>query len=146
MVVFAAFVVPGNDPISMAVLALVLIVLYEVAVLVAKIHDRRKAAMRRPRPGSANLSDDEASPMPELRGTGRGAEPVEAPTPVTPPSPSGCRFRRPCRSAEPTDGTPDPLSPARYERPRHARLRRRHLIARTSRSRSPWPIARHRRL
>ena len=47
IVVFAAFVVPGNDPITMAVLALVLIVLYEVAVLVAKIHDKRKAGARR---------------------------------------------------------------------------------------------------
>jgi sec-independent protein translocase protein TatC len=93
MVVFAAFVVPGNDPISMAVLALVLIVLYEVAVLVAKIHDKRKAVLSA-EAGFTNLSDDEASPMPGLHGTGR-VEPVEAtgpvgaaePVPVPAPSP-----------------------------------------------------------
>ena len=41
--VFAALVVPGNDPITMSALALALSLLYEVAVQVSKLHDRRKA-------------------------------------------------------------------------------------------------------
>ena len=44
IVVFAALVVPGNDPITMSALALSLTVLYEVAVQVTKVHDRRKLA------------------------------------------------------------------------------------------------------
>jgi sec-independent protein translocase protein TatC len=81
LVVFAAFVVPGNDPISMSVLAVVLIVLYEVAVMVAKIHDKRKVALAA-EAGFAHLSDDEASPMPQLQHAG-GVGPVEAPSPVS---------------------------------------------------------------
>ncbi len=63
MVVFAAFVVPGNDPITMSALAVVLAVLYEVATQIAKIHDKRKAE-RAVTEGFAGLSDDEASPSP----------------------------------------------------------------------------------
>ena len=119
LVVFAAFVVPGNDPISMAVLALVLIVLYEVAVLVTRIHDRRKAVIAA-ESGFGDLSDDEASPMPQLRGTGGGAEPVEAPTPVTTAEP----VRVPVPSTVPVSGadvtgTPGPAEPSPApERPR----------------------------
>lgn len=96
LVVFAAFVVPGNDPISMSVLALVLIVLYEIAVLVSKIHDKRKAAVAAAS-GFGDLSDDEASPMPELSGAGR-VQPVESPAPVASPAPV------PVPTAAPTAG------------------------------------------
>jgi len=100
--VFAALVVPGNDPITMSALALALCLLYEVAVQVAKLHDRRKAKAAVESGEDygldyGSLSDDEASPMPGTRGTGGGAgpiggvtpvddvEPVAAPDPVGPP-------------------------------------------------------------
>jgi sec-independent protein translocase protein TatC len=43
LVVFAGLVVPGNDPITMLSLAVALILLYEVAVQVTRLHDRRAA-------------------------------------------------------------------------------------------------------
>jgi sec-independent protein translocase protein TatC len=61
--VFAAFATPGQDPISMCALAGGLTILLEIAVQIAKIHDRR-AAERRVDEGWEGLSDDEASPTP----------------------------------------------------------------------------------
>jgi sec-independent protein translocase protein TatC len=58
--VFAAVATPSQDPFTMLALALPTVVLFEVAELVAYVHDRRKAA--RPDP-YADLSDDEASPL-----------------------------------------------------------------------------------
>jgi sec-independent protein translocase protein TatC len=100
LVVFAAFVVPGNDPISMSVLAVVLIVLYEVAVMVAKIHDRRKAVVAA-ETGFGNLSDDEASPMPQLHGSGE-VDPVEAPSPVATAEPVPVPAQAPASTAADT--------------------------------------------
>lgn len=57
---FAAVATPSQDPFTMLALALPTVVLFEVAELVAYIHDRRKAA--RPDP-YADLSDDEISPL-----------------------------------------------------------------------------------
>jgi hypothetical protein len=87
-VVFAAFVVPGNDPISMSALAVVLIVLYEVAVQVSKAHDRRKAKEAEAT-SFTSLPDDVASPLPvtgtsaEAAGDVGTPEPVPAAEPVT---------------------------------------------------------------
>ena len=90
IVVFAALVVPGNDPITMSALAVSLTVLYELAVQVTKVHDKRKVA-RLGADGLVNLSDDEASPSPVTAGAHGGTEasasiegpmPVEAPTPI----------------------------------------------------------------
>jgi sec-independent protein translocase protein TatC len=58
--VFAAIATPSQDPFTMLALALPTVVLFEVAELIAYIHDRRKAG--RPDP-YASLSDDEASPL-----------------------------------------------------------------------------------
>ncbi|WP_433188995.1 twin-arginine translocase subunit TatC [Actinoallomurus sp. CA-150999] len=58
--VFAAVATPSQDPFTMLALALPTVVLFEVAEVIAYIHDRRKAA--RPDP-YADLSDDEASPL-----------------------------------------------------------------------------------
>ncbi|MFI1917790.1 twin-arginine translocase subunit TatC [Nocardia sp. NPDC020380] len=79
--VFAAIVTP-QDPISMLALALALTVLFEVAVQIARVNDKRKARNAE----WANLSDDEASPLYEPGGLD-APSPVEAPEPVaaTPP-------------------------------------------------------------
>lgn len=59
LVVFAGLIVPGNDPITMTALAASLVLLYEVAVQVTRVHDRR-AARRRVGP---ELADGEAAPL-----------------------------------------------------------------------------------
>ncbi|SDP32533.1 sec-independent protein translocase protein TatC [Nakamurella panacisegetis] len=89
LVVFAALVVPGNDPITMSALALSLVILYEVAVQVTKVHDKRKGA-RLAAEGLGDLSDDEASPDPTTAGDHGGtaaSPPVERPAPVPAPTP-----------------------------------------------------------
>ncbi len=63
LVVFAGLTVPGNDPITMLVLAVALCLLYEIAVQVSKIHDRRTGRVQLAE-GLQNLSDDEASALP----------------------------------------------------------------------------------
>nr|WP_206038381.1 twin-arginine translocase subunit TatC [Rhodococcus sp. HNM0569] len=57
--VFAAIATPGQDPFSMLVLALALTVLFEFAVQVARLNDRRRARIAAE--GWAALDDDEAS-------------------------------------------------------------------------------------
>lgn len=56
--VFAAIATPGQDPVSMLALAVALVVLFEAAVLLAFLHDRRRA-----RQGLENLDPDEPSPL-----------------------------------------------------------------------------------
>jgi sec-independent protein translocase protein TatC len=100
LVVFTAFVVPGNDPISMSVLAVVLIILYEIAVVITKVHDKRRATIEA-ESGFGNLSDDEASPMPGLRRTG-GVEPVGAPEPLVADGPTPVPEPAPVASPAPS--------------------------------------------
>src|SRR5690606_16159219 len=59
--VFAAIVTPA-DPFSMLALALALTLLFEGAIQVARLHDRKKAKQRKEL-GWDNLSDDEAAPF-----------------------------------------------------------------------------------
>jgi sec-independent protein translocase protein TatC len=60
--VFAAVATPSGDPFTMLALALPTIVLFEVAELIAYLHDRRKAD----NDPYAGLSDDEASPLDDI--------------------------------------------------------------------------------
>lgn len=89
LIVFAGIAVPGNDPISMSVLAAALCILYEVAVQVAKAHDRRKA--KTAAASYAELPDEVASPLAPSDQADAAAEfgvaPIDAAEPVsaTPP-------------------------------------------------------------
>ncbi|KZF13037.1 MAG: twin-arginine translocase subunit TatC [Rhodococcus sp. (in: high G+C Gram-positive bacteria)] len=73
--VFAAIATPGQDPFSMLALALALTLLFEIAVQIARIHDRRKLRKRTDEWGE--VSDDEATSI-------DSASPLASPNPVSP--------------------------------------------------------------
>ena len=58
--VFAAMVVPGNDPITMLALVVAMSLLYEVSVQIAKLNDRRRG---RNVDDYSQLEDDQASAL-----------------------------------------------------------------------------------
>ncbi|GHF92005.1 MULTISPECIES: twin-arginine translocase subunit TatC [Amycolatopsis] len=60
--VFAAFATPGSDPFSMLGLAGALTVLFEIAVQMARFHDRKLDKVRADE-GWDQLADDEAAPF-----------------------------------------------------------------------------------
>jgi len=62
--VFGAFATPGTDPVSMVALSATMCVLFEFAVQVARVHDKRKAAMAAlSEEDYSRLDDDEVSPL-----------------------------------------------------------------------------------
>ena len=60
--IFAAIATPGTDPISMVALAVALTLLFELAIQIARVHDRR-AAKRLAAEGLADLDDNEPAPF-----------------------------------------------------------------------------------
>jgi len=90
--VFAAFVIPGGDGVSMTILAIALTVLFEGALLVAMAHDKKHARLVAAQ-GLEGLDDDEASPLnldtAPLTRRIRSRDPGTTPTP--PESPGGDR-------------------------------------------------------
>ncbi|MEU2350705.1 twin-arginine translocase subunit TatC [Modestobacter sp. NPDC013298] len=61
-VVFAAFITPTQDPFTMCLMAIPMIVLFELAIQIARVVDKRRAR-REALSGFADLDDDEASPL-----------------------------------------------------------------------------------
>ena len=61
-IVFAAFITPTQDPFTMCLMAIPMIVLFELAIQIARVVDKRRAK-REAAQGLGALDDDEASPL-----------------------------------------------------------------------------------
>ncbi|GAB6952682.1 twin-arginine translocase subunit TatC [Corynebacterium simulans] len=93
IMIFAAFMTPGQDPFSMLVLAGSLCLLVELAFQFCRINDRRR---KRERPEWLDLDDETASPLnTQASGIG-GASAVSAPTPIAAPQQT-----RPAQASQP---------------------------------------------
>lgn len=89
---FAAIATPGQDPISMLALAFALTVLFEAAIQVCRVTDRRRAK-RRAAEGWDSLDPDQPSPLDTTPSRIDGPSdlgalaPVDGPSAVEPPAP-----------------------------------------------------------
>jgi sec-independent protein translocase protein TatC len=79
--VFAAVATPSQDPLSMIFMAVPLCILFELAVLVARIHDKRKAERERIE-SFEHISDDEASPLDLTPSRVEGGSDIEPAAPL----------------------------------------------------------------
>nr|WP_080794940.1 twin-arginine translocase subunit TatC [Corynebacterium pacaense] len=79
--VFAAFMTPGQDPVSMLALAVSLTLLVEVAIQFCRINDRRREKQR---PDWLDEDDLSASPLDAAPGGTDAPQPLEAPEAVEP--------------------------------------------------------------
>jgi len=61
-IVFSAFITPTQDPFTMLLMAAPMCVLFELAIQIARVVDKRRAK-RRAAEGLDDLDDDEASPL-----------------------------------------------------------------------------------
>jgi sec-independent protein translocase protein TatC len=84
--VFAAIVTPGQDPFTMLALSVTLTVLFELAVQIARIHDRATARAARDYSG---LADDESSGPVGAAEPVRASESVRDAEPMAPAEPVG---------------------------------------------------------
>jgi sec-independent protein translocase protein TatC len=65
---FAAVATPSTDPFTMCAMAIPMVLLYEVAIQIARVHDKRKARRKAEERAASHLEDDEPSvvdPIPE---------------------------------------------------------------------------------
>ena len=79
-IVFAAFVTPTQDPFTMLAMAVPMMVLFEMAIQIARIVDKRRAK-RAAVEGFHDVDDDEASPL-DARPSALD-DPVDSPTAST---------------------------------------------------------------
>ena len=78
-IVFAAFITPTQDPFTMLAMAGPMIVLFELAIQIARFVDRRRAK-REAALGLTGLDDDEASPVVAGPSALEDASPLDEPT------------------------------------------------------------------
>ncbi|CAM3973269.1 twin-arginine translocase subunit TatC [Kibdelosporangium persicum] len=82
--VFAAIATPGTDPFSMVALAVAMVLLFEVAVQVSRVHDKRKARLEAGgEEDYSKLDDDDVSPL--NLDNRRAEDDQPSPTPASPP-------------------------------------------------------------
>jgi sec-independent protein translocase protein TatC len=84
--VFAAVATPGQDPFSMLALALALVLLFEIAIQIARLNDKRRA---RSRADWDSWDPDAPSPIDTSPSPIEPPRPVDAPVPVEPSGISG---------------------------------------------------------
>ncbi|MBW8765498.1 MAG: twin-arginine translocase subunit TatC, partial [Geodermatophilales bacterium] len=82
-IVFAAFITPTQDPFTMLLMAGPMIVLFEIAIQIARVVDRRRGR-RQAAEHFHDVSDDEASPLDASPSALE--DQVDAPTPASPAS------------------------------------------------------------
>jgi sec-independent protein translocase protein TatC len=89
---FAAVATPGGDPVTMLALSAALVMLFEIAIQIARVHDRN-VARRRAEEGWDSLDPDAPSP-------------IDTSPSVIDTSPSGTDTPQPAVTTEPAKGRP----------------------------------------